>query len=96
MRRPTWLIRASLLALILAVPFFGGGCGCGPAHSPAAYSTIVSTFTISTVAIQTDDKDHVPSYLMMMTQMAPEEPAGWANLGLYYLRITTWRRPPTT
>src|SRR5438046_2400329 len=89
MRRLPTFARRSLFALILAlivvVSFVNGGCGCGPtAHPPAEYSAIVSTFTISTIALQTDDPDHVPEYLDKMTNIASEEPAGWANRGLFY------------
>ena len=82
------LLTAFLIAgSVLAMPILGGGCGCGsPAHSPADYSTIVSTFTIGSIALQTDDPKHRPEFLVRMTKLAPEEPAGWANLGLHYYR----------
>ena len=79
---------AVLLALAVATPFVSGGCSCGgpPAPPPASYAQIVSLFTIGSIALQTDDPKHVPDFLVEMTQKAPEEPAGWANLGLYWLR----------
>ena len=92
MRRLSTFARRCLLAFILVVPIVNGGCGCGPinstpiVHTPADYSAIVSTFTIGTIALETADPKHVPEYLVKMTTMAPEEPAGWANLGLFQLR----------
>ena len=87
MRQLSTVSRRSLLALILLVPFVNGGCGCGaPAKTPVQYSALVSTFTIGTLALETSDPTHTQTYLTKMTTMAPEEPAGWANLGLFQLR----------
>ena len=52
----------------------------------APYATLVSTFTIGVIALETGDPQHDRTYLTKFTQLAPEEPAGWANLGLLELR----------
>src|SRR5690242_18451049 len=81
------------LALVILTPLVGG-CSCNapggtagpgapaPARSPAEYSKIVSVFTVSALALETTDPTHTEVFLNQMTQIAPEEPAGWANLGL--------------
>ncbi|HLJ53493.1 MAG TPA: hypothetical protein VKT77_00555, partial [Chthonomonadaceae bacterium] len=80
-------VRPLVPAAVIASLLLTDGCGCGRSgHAPADYQKIVSTFTIGSIALQTNDPKHVPDYLTTMTQLAPEEPAGWANLALYQLR----------
>ncbi len=91
--------RQVLSTVILALTISISGCRCSPNSSgngePSAdYSTLVTTFTIGTVALQSGDQraavgDKVGRdrlFLTKFTQLAPDEPAGWANLGLLELR----------
>ena len=81
-------MRQGKVALILFAALLNGGCGCNKSADPASpeYEKVVSTFTIGAVALETNDPDHTTSYLTEMTKVAPDEPAGWANLGLSQLR----------
>lgn len=93
MQNARTVFRGTALALILVAALFNGGCGCnnggsndgGRTTSPADYNKVVSLFTVSSIMLETDDK-HKVTYLTKMTETAPDEPAGWANLGLSQLR----------
>ncbi len=96
MRPISTITRAYVHATLLVATVVIGGCGphssgVAPSgavqpRSAAQYAEIVSTFTIGTIALETTDPKHNPEYLTRMTALAPEEPAGWANLGLMQLR----------
>jgi hypothetical protein len=91
MRNSWTAFRGSLLALIVLTALLNSGCGCNGGasiKSPEDYNKIVSTFIIGTIALETKDPSHTSTYLKKMTELAPEEPAGWANLGLFQLRST--------
>jgi cytochrome c-type biogenesis protein CcmH/NrfG len=76
---------AVLLALTLAA-----GCSRGCSRSPAvddeAYRDAVAAFHVSLAAMQTSQDVLARGELERLIQLAPEEPAGWANLGLLLLR----------
>lgn len=81
----------SLVFLLLAVSaLLLIGCPKRKNEPPAApladYSTQVSTFTIGVLALEASDPYHDRPFLTKMTQIAPDEPAGWANLGVLELR----------
>ena len=71
----------ALLALAIA-----GGCRRGPRLSGEAYAESVAAFHTSLAAMQTSQDVLARRHLERLTQLAPEEPAGWANLGLLFLR----------
>ena len=50
------------------------------------YRDMVSAFYSGVIALQVGDDEHAQSALTQATQLAPQEPAAWADLGLYYLR----------
>ena len=50
------------------------------------YRDMVSAFYSGVIALQVGDDEHAQSALTQATQLDPQEPAAWADLGLYYLR----------
>jgi hypothetical protein len=68
-------------------PGHKGGGGGTPPGSPATYAEKVSAFTKGVVALETADPYH-DAFVTRFTEMAPEEPAGWANLALMKLRAS--------
>lgn len=71
---------AVLVAVVLA------GCGGKSKLSGEAYLEAVAAFHISLAAMQTSQDVLARSELERLTRVAPDEPAGWANLGLLLLR----------
>ena len=57
-----------------------------PAKSSPQYPEAVSAFYVGLAALQIGDDVHADSMLAQFTQMAPGEPAGWANWGVLALR----------
>lgn len=65
------------------------GCRSGnklPDKSSKAYAGIISTFYVGLAALQVGDDIRADGKLAQLTQLAPEEPAGWANWGVLALR----------
>jgi FG-GAP-like repeat/ASPIC and UnbV len=66
-----------------------GGCRPSttlPDKSSQAYRDIVSAFYVGLAALQVGDDVRADNKLAQLTQLAPDEPAGWANWGLLALR----------
>src|ERR1700683_2712159 len=81
--------RRMLVFLICAAIVMFAGCSSGgklPDKSSKAYSDVVSAFYIGLAALQVGDDVHAGSKLEEVTQLAPGEPAGWANWGILALR----------
>lgn len=56
-------------------------------YTPAQrYQHMVSAFTSGVLAMNVSDNKHALHYLLEATRLNPDEPAAWADLGLYYLR----------
>jgi Flp pilus assembly protein TadD len=75
----------ALLALSLALV----APGCGKATidpSSVDYPAVVSAFYVGLAALQTGEDARAEEQLTRVTQLVPDEPAGWANLGLLSLR----------
>ncbi len=80
-RRVVATLAASALALL-------GGChGSGlPTPRSQAYQDEVTAFYVGLAALQVGDDVRADSTLERATQLAPGEPAGWANWGVLALR----------
>ncbi len=74
--------------LLLIAVFVITGCRQTtlPAKSTAEYNELVRTFYIGLAALQVGHDVQADSKLAQFTQLAPSEPAGWANWGLLALR----------
>jgi tetratricopeptide (TPR) repeat protein len=57
-----------------------------PAKSSPEYENVVRAFYVGLAALQVGDDVRADSKLAQLTQLAPAEPAGWANWGLLALR----------
>src|SRR5215212_1455438 len=57
-----------------------------PTRSSPQYNEIVRTFYIGLAALQVGHDVQADAKLQQFTQLAPSEPAGWANWGLLALR----------
>src|SRR5207245_10351976 len=65
------------------------GCDSGsrlPQTSSKEYGNVVSAFYVGLAALQVGDDVRAESKLAEVTQLAPGEPAGWANWGVLALR----------
>lgn len=81
--RGHWALNSgAVLLALLAVT----GCNRGTKISGEAYAEAVAAFHVSLAAMQTSQDVLARSELERLTQIAPDEPAGWANLGLLLLR----------
>lgn len=75
--------------LILCVLVFFGACRPNatlPDRSSPQYNELVRTFYIALAALEVGHDVEAESKLAQFTQLAPAEPAGWANWGLLALR----------
>ena len=83
---PVVTAAASILA---AVALLAMGCHSGgklPDPSSKAYADEVSAFYVGLAALQVGDDVRAQSRLEQATQIAPGEPAAWANWGILALR----------
>jgi tetratricopeptide (TPR) repeat protein len=79
------------LALCLAAGLFAVSLGCHsrarlPDKNSPEYRKVVSAFYIGLAALQVGDDIHADSRLSEVTQLVPDEPAGWGNWGVLALR----------
>jgi Tfp pilus assembly protein PilF len=81
----------SLLSTVLAAGLLALGAGCHshvdlPPVSSKEYLETVSDFNVGLAALQVGDDITADKTLSATTQLAPGEPAGWANWGVLALR----------
>jgi tetratricopeptide (TPR) repeat protein len=75
--------------LALSIVLFISGCQTAPklpAKNSKEYNDTVRAFFVGLAALQVGDDIRAESELTRATQLAPDEPAAWANLGLLSLR----------
>ncbi len=87
-RRPAnpMLIKPLLLSLIVLI-FAGCRSASGlPEPSSPQYREAVSAFYVGLAALQTGEDVRAREKLTRLSELAPGEPAGWANLGVLALR----------
>lgn len=78
-----------LFAFLLLLALSFAGCRSAPnlpAKSAKEYNDTVRAFYVGLAALQVGDDVRAESELTKATQLAPDEPASWANLGLLNLR----------
>lgn len=56
------------------------------AKDPQKYGKIVSAFYSGVTALLVNSQARAEAQLKLTTELAPKEPAGWANLGLHFIR----------
>ncbi len=81
--------RAAVALCLCAIGVGFAGCGAGgklPDKSSKEYAEAVSAFYTGLAALQVGDDVTAESKLAQMTQLAPGEPAGWANWGVLAFR----------
>jgi Tfp pilus assembly protein PilF len=79
----------SVPALLGIVAVVAAGCRSEsklPDRSSKTYDQTVSAFYVGLAALQVGDDVQADSKLARVTQLAPGEPAGWANWGILALR----------
>jgi tetratricopeptide (TPR) repeat protein len=83
------VVVVALSAFFLFVALGLAGCRSAPnlpAKSSQEYNNTVRAFYVGLAALQVGDDVRAESELAKATQLAPDEPAAWANLGLLNLR----------
>jgi tetratricopeptide (TPR) repeat protein len=78
------VVGAVLIAFVIVLVIFGVW-----QHSRSGrdnYRDMVSAFYTGVIALEVGDDAHAFSGLTLATQLDAQEPAAWADLGLYYLR----------
>jgi len=76
-------------AVLVSVLVLGTSCGRNaglPEPGSQKYAELVSAFYVGLVALQTGADEPAKAKLTQATQIAPGEPASWADLGLLALR----------
>jgi tetratricopeptide (TPR) repeat protein len=77
---------AALLAIAATLLVFGCRSRGLPDPSSKTYTDLVSDFYVGLSALQVGDDVRAQSTLQQATQLAPGEPASWANWGILALR----------
>jgi Tfp pilus assembly protein PilF len=76
-------------ALVFGLAILPTGCHSHrsvPAPSGSSYAPFMASFYAGLAALQVSDDDHAETYLAKAVQLAPGEPAAWANWGVLALR----------
>jgi Tfp pilus assembly protein PilF len=73
-------------AFVIAAACLAGACSREPAVPDETYRQAVTAFYVSLAAMQTSQDVMARRDLERLTQLVPQEPAGWANFGLLLLR----------
>src|SRR5271167_824467 len=89
--RIRWSLRlqTATVVCICAIAVAFTGCGSGsklPEKSSKEYAEVVSAFYTGLAALQVGDDVTAESKNTQVTQLAPGEPAGWANWGVLAFR----------
>jgi Tfp pilus assembly protein PilF len=85
----TQITRIFVLSSVIASVLMAGACRPTttlPTRSSPQYNEIVRTFFIGLAALQVGHDVQADAKLAQFTQLAPAEPAGWANWGVLALR----------
>ncbi|MBV9960417.1 MAG: VCBS repeat-containing protein [Acidobacteria bacterium] len=82
-------LKLALILCLACLTSFASACRRGatvPDKSSTEYRELVSTFYIGVAALQVGDDARAEQKLKRVTELAPTEPAGWADWGLLALR----------
>src|SRR6185437_11727475 len=85
--KPTWMLKyfcaPILLSLLLSSACRKSGL---PAPGSKTYADLCSAFYLGLAGLQSGEDVRAKEYLARSTQIAPGEPAGWADLGILQVR----------
>ncbi len=75
-------------AVVLLTIFLYSGCANSGLPKPGSekYSELCSSFYLGLAGLQSGEDVRAHEYLTRSTQIAPDEPAGWADLGILQVR----------
>jgi Tfp pilus assembly protein PilF len=80
-------VRRFIAGLLVGSVLFAGGCHSGlPKPQSTHYAQFVQAFYVGLAALEVGNDVRAESSLAQATQLAPGEPAGWANRGILALR----------
>jgi tetratricopeptide (TPR) repeat protein len=82
-------LQTALALCLCVIAVSSAGCGAGgklPDKSSKEYAAVVSAFYTGLAALQIGDDVTAENKLVQVTQLAPGEPAGWANWGVLAFR----------
>jgi Flp pilus assembly protein TadD len=84
------LKRKHQAVIVLALLLLGSSTSCRrdtlPRKPSAAYNEAVKVFYVGLAALQVGDDIRADAKLSQLTQLVPDEPAGWGNWGVLALR----------
>lgn len=83
------MLKRNLVVLVAFAVVIIAACRSGhnlPDKSSKEYRDVIKAFYVGLAAMQTGEDTRAEENLSLVTQLAPGEPAGWANLGLLALR----------
>ena len=74
--------------VVLSAAFFCGACRNSGLPQPGTktYADLCSSFYLGLAGLQAGEDVRAKEYLTRSTQIAPGEPAGWADLGILQVR----------
>src|SRR3984885_634811 len=88
-RRSTASLFATVFVLLVMLAMVFSGCSSKPKipdKGSKAYADTVSAFYVGLAALQVGHDVYADSKLRELTNLGPDEPAGWANWGVLALR----------
>ena len=88
-RRRLLIVSAVTLAAFL-IAFLAYNAWRRSHPSSDTYKNMVSAFYTGVIALNVGDSQHALSGLTTATLLVPQEPAAWADLGVFYLRQNNW------
>lgn len=85
-KRQLLILCLGFLLLSVAIFSFWKRNGAGVDVASPAYRNAVSAFYVGLSALQAGDTDRAAKWLPRATELAPDEAAAWANLGVFQMR----------
>ena len=83
----SWGRRHAIVLAAIAIAITTGACSAGlPKPDSQEYRDLVAAFYVGLSGLQTGEDVRALQRLTQATELAPGEPAGWANLGLLAVR----------
>ncbi len=85
--KPTWMLKYLCAPIVLGILLSTACRNSGlPAPGSKTYADLCSAFYLGLAGLQAGEDVRAKEYLTRSTQIAPGEPAGWADLGILQVR----------